>query len=434
MAETKDGAVDPITNTPTDRDALLFDFGVDSFKLGPKHTAYLDDLIRFLEEPGKGSMTVSIDGLASHTGSEKHNLILSENREQAVENYLRAHSKVFDPGRPHTINRDFKGFSGSPPGENPRFRAVRITVHRPGVVPPPIPVPPPTPTTHTVGDFEVHLIGWIPQPEVDNPLSLLPGAVTSLLPPGMADPFFGGDDFVTPGGTPGATVPPHTFRATQRFNFSIGAWGAPPTAGAPTTTPGVTTCLDKRRSAGGKVTFSLTATLVRSAAAVTFSKFNNWYEVTMSGVVLDPVPAAAVAALSSKVPGVSPLLRPILQEVMRKIATKATPALTWDATVRIQQGPTLSPLITAEYALFTGDEKSSTLLGASPALAPGTDLIHGKVHFSQWPSAVIYLKFSPGGAGPVIQPIFFASGATVGKPETLQIEIPKLCKVRQITW
>ena len=141
MSDTTAGAVDRKVQTSTERDALLYDFGVDSAKLGIEHTKYLDELIKFLNDPTTGPMVVSLDGLASHTGGAQHNVVLSEQREQAVESYLRARTKVFEPGQPHKINRNFKGFSSSPPGENPWFRAVRIVIHRPGVVPPPIPPP-----------------------------------------------------------------------------------------------------------------------------------------------------------------------------------------------------------------------------------------------------------------------------------------------------
>jgi hypothetical protein len=340
MSETTAGAVDPRTQTATDRDALLFDFGVDSFKLGTEHIKYLQDTIKFLEDPSTGPMTVSIDGFASHTGTARHNLILSENREREVENFLRAHTNVFDPGQPHTINRNFNGFTGSPPGENPRFRSVRVVVHKPGVVPPPVPVTPvPTvpPAARTLGKFEVDLIGWIPQPEVDNPLSLLPSAITSLLPPGMADPFFGGDNFVTPLSSPTATVSAHTFRATQHFDFTISTFGSAPVPGTKAATPGTTTCLDKRRSVGGKVTFSLPATLLRHEEKVTFSASDDWYEVALSGVVLDPVPAAAAKTLTAKLPGIPHILRAPLSKAISDLATKATPSLTWDAKLRLQR-------------------------------------------------------------------------------------------------
>lgn len=106
-------------------------------------------------------MTISIDGFASHTGSAAHNLILSDKREQEVENYLKARSRVFDPGQPHKINRNFKGFSGSPPGENALFRSVRIVVHKPGIVPPPSPLPPSPPPVVGLSEVTVWINAFI---------------------------------------------------------------------------------------------------------------------------------------------------------------------------------------------------------------------------------------------------------------------------------
>jgi hypothetical protein len=140
MAETTEGDVLRGVESGTDRDALLFDFGIDSFKLGSEHEKYLRELIVFLEVPGTPPMTVSFDGFASRTkGTAEHNKKLSENRERAVEKFLREHSKVFGPGNLHTINPEFNGFSRSPPGENKFFRSVRIVVHRPDVKPDPKP-------------------------------------------------------------------------------------------------------------------------------------------------------------------------------------------------------------------------------------------------------------------------------------------------------
>jgi hypothetical protein len=439
MSETTKGAVERLVETATERDALLFDFGVDSPKLGIEHTKYLEELIKFLEISGSGPMVVSIDGFASRTGTAQHNLDLSRHREEAVVKFLKSKTKVFDPGQPHTLNTKFEGFSGSPPGENAHFRSVRVVVHRPGVIPPPIPIPPkpspgPTPTPSASTNFSVDLVGWIPQPEVDNPLSLLPAFIKSLLTPGMADPFFGGDDFVTPDTTPAATIKAHTFRAIQHMDFSIGAFGGAPVLGSASTTSGITTCLSDRRSAGGRVTFSLKATLLRHSESVTFSSSDDWYEIRLSGVVLDPVPAEAARVLTSKLPGVPASLRAPLTVAIRDLATKATPSLSWDATIRLQKGPELSFKAKLEYVAFINSESSGTLTGATSALTPGSDLIHGKIHFSKWPSAVIYLTASPPGGASITQPVFFSSGKTVSKPETLQIEIPKLCKTRQINW
>ena len=436
---TKDGEVIRFKTSGTEIDALLADFDIDSFILKSKHKEFLDEVIAFAQKPGHGPLTISMDGFASRTGGVNHNLILSENREESVEGYLRTHASIFDAGSPHKINRLFHGFTDSPPGENPRFRSVRVVLHSPGIPPPPIPIPPapvPIPPASTaVGTFRVDLIGWIPQPEVDNPIAVLPSFISSLLPAGMADPFFGGDDFSIPTVTPASMRPPtHTFRGSQSLDFEIPSWGAAPKVGLKTTAPGVTTCLNNRRAAGGVVTFSLAARVLASSVTVTFSSSDNWYEVNLSGMIVDPIPAAAATALASKISTVPHAVRPLVLLTASALATKATPSLTWDATIRIQQGATLSTLTAASYALFTGSENSGTLAGAASALAPGTDLIHGKIHFDKWPSAVIYLSFTPSAGTMVTQPIFFSSGLGVPRPEPAFIEVPKFCKLRQLTW
>lgn len=421
-----------------DFDLLVFDFTIDSDVLLSKHEQGLREAIKFVDG-SPDPVVVSIDGFASRTGTAAHNKALSDRRERVVERFLIVNSKTIGPGRANRINSDFHGFSDSPPGENPRFRSVRVVVHRPGVIPPPIPIPVPVPpvpppTTTAFGSFRLDLVGWIPQPEVDNPLNALPAIVKSLLPPGMTDPFFGGDNFSTPGATPGSILPPvHTFRATQSLKFDVGTWGDIPTVSLNTVAPGTTTCLSARRAAGGAVTFSLTAALLRSSATVSFSKLFDAYEVNMSGVVLDPVPAAAAAALTSKLPGVPALARPALVAAIQFIATKATPALTWDLTLRVQRGSTLNPFFVATYAPFVGAEASSTIPGATSSLGTtGFGLEHGKISFSLWPSAVLYLTVAPTGKPAVTQPVFFSDGSRVGKPETLQILVPKLCKFRQL--
>jgi hypothetical protein len=135
------------------------------------------------------------------------------------------------------------------------------------------------------------------------------------------------------------------------------------------------------------------ARVLASSATVTFSSSDNWYEVNLSGMIIDPIPAAAASALISKISTVPVAVRLLVLLTANTLATKATPSLTWDTTIRIQRGASLSTLTAASYALFTGPEGSGSLAGATSALAPGTDLIHGKIHFDMWPSTVIYLSF-----------------------------------------
>jgi len=302
----------------------------------------------------------------------------------------------------------------------------------------PISVPTPGLPAATGDRFAIDLVGWIPQPEVDNPLHQLPGAVQSLLPSGVCDPFFGGDNFTTPWSVPiGMSPPVRTFRAKQHLDFTFPIWGDTPTVGTSKTTPGITTCLSDTRAKGGKVTFSLTATAKKSSASVTFSKSDNWYEVKMSGTVLDPVPTAAATALTARIPGLSSLpgISTAINAAVKQITDMATPSLTWDFTLRIQQGTTIDKITEASYLLFTGAETSSTLSFAKTAVGSGSsNLVHGRMTFSMWPSAVIYLTYTPAGGTAESQPILFSDGSTRPKPETAFIVVPKLCKLRQIKW
>jgi hypothetical protein len=185
--------------TSTDIDALLFDFDIDSFQLKAEHEKFLDEVIAFVEAPGHGPVTVSIDGFASRTGTAKHNLILSENREEAVEDYLRTHTRAFDSASPHKINRKFHGFSDSPPGEKATFRSVRIVVHRPGLIPPPVPVPPVTPPVSPPSAKLRSVKIWLN--------SFIPKTVPGVTHPVTAGPFLG-STFVFGPPVPTLTIPP----------------------------------------------------------------------------------------------------------------------------------------------------------------------------------------------------------------------------------
>jgi hypothetical protein len=153
--ETKTGEIQHLQTTNTLMDAILFDFDIDSFQLKDAHQNFLNDVIAFVKQGATGPLTVSIDGFASRTGTAKHNLILSENREEAVEGYLRTHTDIFDTPSPHKVNRRFHGFTDSPAGENARFRSVRVVVHIGDVPPPPVP---PLPKEEGSKDFELRLI------------------------------------------------------------------------------------------------------------------------------------------------------------------------------------------------------------------------------------------------------------------------------------
>ena len=423
--------VQPITGTPALAAARFNNFETGKAILLPAHQAWLNTNVKPVVA---GSTTAWVDliGYASHRGGSALNQKLSVDRCEAAKRAIRAYSSTV--AFPIEWGKGESESTGGATDNSGYWRAIEVYAYasKPSVRP--VPVPPPTGPV-AIGTFQVDLVGWIPNSEVANPLSLLPGFVTALLPAGMADPFFGGDNLSLPEPRPAAMRPPHhTFRATQTLAFDIPSWGAAPVVSMNATAPGTTTCLNRPRSAGGTVTFSLTAKLLRSSASVAFSTSDDWYEVLLSGVVLDPVPAAAAAALTAKLPGLPLAVRAVVMSIVSDLATKATPSLTWDVGLRIQKGPALAPLVSAGYLPYAGAELSGSLPGASGVLAPGTHLIHGKVHFSLWPSAIIYLTYTPPAASPSLQPIFFSSGMSVPKPETAFILVPKLCKLRQVTW
>jgi hypothetical protein len=145
--DTVDGEVQPLTATGDLRDAILYDFDIDDDTLKSNHTKYLDDAVQFLSDQlaaraaaGGTDWTVSIDGFASKTGESQHNEYLSKMREAAVEAYLKeafAHNRALETRV--KLDSRYHGFRDSPStGEDPKYRCVRVAVHRPGFPPPPI--------------------------------------------------------------------------------------------------------------------------------------------------------------------------------------------------------------------------------------------------------------------------------------------------------
>ncbi|MBV8589323.1 MAG: hypothetical protein JO212_04565, partial [Acetobacteraceae bacterium] len=125
------------------RDGWLFDFDIDDEALKPNHVTWLGDVVRWMADhlperkqtanPGERPWKVSIDGYASHTGTKRHNDILSVLREQAVaafffERFMR------NPALDSSVQVDtkFHGFLDSPEtGEDAYYRAARVVAHRP---------------------------------------------------------------------------------------------------------------------------------------------------------------------------------------------------------------------------------------------------------------------------------------------------------------
>lgn len=153
--ETIDGEVDETISGPETtekKDALLFDFDIDSEMPKANHLAYLKKVMAYMHRVlnlGSGrAFAVWLDGYASRTGDEQHNVFLSAMREQAIEAQLGI-ALDLDPDLKVLVDfkRNWHGFLESPPGEDPRYRSVRLVVTRPGPPPPPIRILPSGSTT-----------------------------------------------------------------------------------------------------------------------------------------------------------------------------------------------------------------------------------------------------------------------------------------------
>ena len=147
--DTREGEVDRDIGGPETtefKDALLFDFDIDDDTPKEAHLEYLREVVRYMVRSlnvGSGrAFVVHLDGFASRTGDARHNDLLSVVREQAIESQLTIALELKPDLKPLvTFNRNFHGFTDSPPGENAHFRSVRIVVTRPGPPPRPVPIP-----------------------------------------------------------------------------------------------------------------------------------------------------------------------------------------------------------------------------------------------------------------------------------------------------
>lgn len=244
----------------------------------------------------------------------------------------------------------------------------------------------------------LEVFAWIPQAEVPNPISMLPGGV-GRWGPGACGPFFGGDDFVTPPASPAGWAG-RTFRARQTFAFRIPRFADPPSVGASSgVVPGTTTVLTARRAAGGRVCYSLTALVRKSAAGVAWKPSDGWYEARLQGAAEDPVPLAVGART--------------LGAVGAGVAGALTPQLEWDLVIRFQRGSTLPLMTRARYGasrLLSLDVAAATF-PAPMGLGSGVDLVHGLLTVRRFPSYVVYVTVDRGGAAPVTVPIYFADAS-----------------------
>jgi outer membrane protein OmpA-like peptidoglycan-associated protein len=119
--------------------ARLYDFSVNLADLKPAHKFYLSSLVP-LVRPSAGHYVV-IHGMTSRTGTESHNLELSQKRMMAVRDYLKS---IGVPSSHMMILFSGEGLAVGTTDEDPLDRAVVVTITDPPP-PPPKPKPPPIP-------------------------------------------------------------------------------------------------------------------------------------------------------------------------------------------------------------------------------------------------------------------------------------------------
>lgn len=266
--------------------------------------------------------------------------------------------------------------------------------------------------------FRVDVFAWIPQPEVPNPINSLPGG-TAAWGPGACGPFFGGDNFVTPPGTP-AMWAPRTFRAMQNFEFQDLSFGYGPVVTVNSgVKPGTTTVLTATRAAGGTICHSLTASVMTSTASLKWVAADNWYEVNLHGAAQDPVPAAVGGRA--------------LGSAGAALASMATPNLEWGLTIRFQSGTTIPLLMRSRYAISSGlsmDVAARSFL--MPTSFGGTaNLVHGTITVRRYPSYVVYVAIDRGTGVATTVPLYFADASSRG---LLEIAVGQTDVLRQLNW
>ena len=246
--------------------------------------------------------------------------------------------------------------------------------------------------------FTLEVFAWIPQAEVPNPISLLPGGV-GRWGPGACGPCFGGDDFTVPPASPAGWAG-RTFRARQSFAFRVPRFGDPPLVGASSgVVAGTTTVLTARRSAGGRVCHALTALVRKSAASVAWKPSDGWYEARLQGAAEDPVPVAVGART--------------LGAVGAGVAGALTPQLEWDLVLRFQRGSALPLMTRARYGAsrLLSLDIAAAVFPAPIGLGGTAGLVHGLITVRRFPSYVVYVTVDHGSGAAATVPIYFADAS-----------------------
>ena len=245
------------------------------------------------------------------------------------------------------------------------------------------------------------IYAWLPQPDVPNPLfeaARLSEALRTALGKNVCGSRFGGDNFTYPPKAPtgwGGL----TFRATQSVEFAFDSFGAAAVVSDdPGVKTGLTTVLTKERALGGTVCHSMRATVMRSPAATAeWSAGNQWYELKFSGAAQDPVPADAA--------------RSMVGNRAASVAAVMVPNLSWDVCLRFQQGSELPLTTRARYA-FSSPLSLDCSAQTTGAAVPSSNLAHGTITVTQFPSYVLYLTTADAAGIPAVQMAYFADAST----------------------
>lgn len=243
--------------------------------------------------------------------------------------------------------------------------------------------------------FCTDVFSWIPQPEVSNPLYDLPGGVARW-GPGISGPFFGGDNFFVPPAKP-TDWPPRTYRAMQSFEFQVRSFGdAADITSNLGVRPGTTTVLTAKRSAGGRVCYSMTATVKASRGGVEWSKADGWYEIRLKGAAQDPVPTAVAGK--------------VLGHYGRATVSALTPDLEWDLKIRFQEGRSIAAATRLRYEMSSAFnlDSSGRIFPTLTNLGGSSNLVHGMIMVRRFPSYVVYVSIDRGSGSPATAPIYFA--------------------------
>lgn len=269
--------------------------------------------------------------------------------------------------------------------------------------------------------LKADIYAWIPQADVPNPLAVPNEAIRKAIGPGASGARFGGDNFQYPPKLPTGWSG-LTYRAMQSVEIAFDKFGDQPVvmsdSGVQT---GLTTVLDKPRSQGGVVVHSMRASVMKSPkATAVWSDTDKWYQLSFEGAAQDPVPAAAAQQLVGDLSG--------------KLAAMVVPNLSWDVSLRVQQGEELPTSTKLRYAFSSAISLDSASQISDSATAPKTgNLLHGTIEVTQFPSYVLYLTVQDGSSNPTTQIAYFSDASARWAP-LVRIVLAQTDVLRPLYW